>query len=602
MSERSPERLTAIVFLATAGVLVGSLALIYWIGLAAVKSNRELAQHRELSEHLVRLGSTLIDAETGQRGYLLTGEASYLEPYHRALETIEGELEQVSRMADQGDLPSQPVSNVRRLSGEKLAELAQTIKLRQEGDVEGALAIVRSNRGKEVEDSIRSELATLEAAEVVKFHAASRQAKETIRERNWAFLATVLLNLGFLVWVRGRITHEMQGREAARKEVHASEERLRIFIDHAPAAIAMFDTQMRYLAVSQRWLADYGLSGAKVMGRSHYELLPEIPDRWKQVHRRCLAGAVESADEDLFQRADGKRQWVRWEGRPWHFAPGVVGGIIIFSEEITARKRAEASLQQLTDELELRIQQRTAELQAVNRELNDFAFIVSHDLKAPLRGVTTLADWLIQDNAAQLDAQGRQRLAEMERRIARMNRMIEEILHYSRLGRTEENPEDVSLARLLPEIVQDLAPPPSAQIDIAPGLPVVQGEPVRLRQVFQNLIGNAIKYADKPSIEIHVAWTQTDSLWEFTVADNGPGIEEVHFERIFKMFQSLAPKDKTDSTGVGLALVKRIVERAGGHVWVESCLGQSSTFHFTWPKDTSPSSAEAATKLEYVAK
>ena len=122
------------------------------------------------------------------------------------------------------------------------------------------------------------------------------------------------------------------------------------------------------------------------------------------------------------------------------------------------------------------------------------------------------------------------------------------------------------------------------RVHVMPGLPVVYGEPVRLRQIFQNLIGNAVKYGDKARIDVRVEFADGGPFWQFSIADNGPGIEERHFERIFKIFQTIAPKDRTDSTGVGLALVKRIVERAGGRVWVESRGGEGSTFHFTWPK------------------
>jgi PAS domain S-box-containing protein len=131
------------------------------------------------------------------------------------------------------------------------------------------------------------------------------------------------------------------GRFRAKSDaLRENEARLRHFIDQAPVAIAMLDTQMRYLAASRRWLTAFSLSNQKVLGRCHYDVFPEIPERWKQIHRRCLAGAIESADEDLFQRADGSRQWVRWEIQPWYAAPGTIGGLVIFSEEITARMEA----------------------------------------------------------------------------------------------------------------------------------------------------------------------------------------------------------------------------------------------------------------------
>jgi signal transduction histidine kinase len=299
--------------------------------------------------------------------------------------------------------------------------------------------------------------------------------------------------------------------------------------------------------------------------------------------------------EHRVRRVDGTIGWTFSRAIPLQDANGEIVEWFGAATDITEQKQAR-------EELEVRVEQRTAELQAANRELNDFATIVSHDLKTPLRGVATLAKWLQSDYAAKLDEEGREYLAEMVKRTNRMDRMIEDILQYSRAGRASEKPEPVALAELVSGVVQDLAPPTHVRLRIAPDLPVVQGEPVRLRQVFQNLIGNAIKYASKPQVEIQVGWTDDGSLWQFSVTDNGPGIEERHFERIFQIFQTLATKDKTDSTGVGLALVRRIVERAGGRVWVESRVGEGSTFHFTWPKRLRAGvAAEAVESIEKAA-
>ena len=175
----------------------------------------------------------------------------------------------------------------------------------------------------------------------------------------------------------------------------------------------------------------------------------------------------------------------------------------------------------------------------------------------------------------------------MVHRIQHMDRMIEDILHYSRLGRAEEKLEPVALDSLVADVVHDLDAPPAVRVHIAPGLPVVLGDPTRLRQIFQNLIGNAIQHTDKPQTDIRVDFADKGAAWEFSVADNGPGIEERHFERIFRLFETLALKGKTNSRGVGLALVKRIVERTGGRIWVQSRVGEGSTFRFTWPKAAS---------------
>jgi PAS domain S-box-containing protein len=141
----------------------------------------------------------------------------------------------------------------------------------------------------------------------------------------------------------------LQASESERKQ---GERHLRLFVEHSPAAIAMLDREMRYLVVSRRWLADYKLGDQDIIGRSHYELFPEISERWKGVHRRCLEGATEKCSEDVFPRADGSTEWIRWEVRPWHDAQDAVGGLIIFSEVITERKLADESKAKHTQELE----------------------------------------------------------------------------------------------------------------------------------------------------------------------------------------------------------------------------------------------------------
>jgi PAS domain S-box-containing protein len=148
----------------------------------------------------------------------------------------------------------------------------------------------------------------------------------------------------------------------ANRSLHESEERLRMFIEHAPSALAMFDREMRYLSVSRRWLRDYNLKHHDLLGLSFYEVFPEVPESLKEIHRRGLAGEVVLAEADPFERADGSTQWFRWEMRPWYDAAGEVAGIVIFTEDITERKQAEAALQEAHDELEQRVRERTADL------------------------------------------------------------------------------------------------------------------------------------------------------------------------------------------------------------------------------------------------
>ncbi len=242
-------------------------------------------------------------------------------------------------------------------------------------------------------------------------------------------------------------------------------------------------------------------------------------------------------------------------------------------DALAARKRAEERQAELLKQVE-----------SANKELAEFAYIVSHDLKAPLRAIDSLVRWLGQDYADKFDEDGREQLELLLGRVKRMHSLIDGILQYSRVGRVREQPVEIDLGRTVPEIIDMLAPPEHIKVKVEGELPVITGEKTRVEQLFQNLLSNAIKYMDKPEGLIRVGCVDDGEMWRFYVADNGPGIEEKDFERIFLVFQTGKPRDKVDSTGIGLTVVKKVVELYGGRVWVESELGKGSTFLFTFPK------------------
>ncbi len=280
--------------------------------------------------------------------------------------------------------------------------------------------------------------------------------------------------------------------------------------------------------------------------------------------------------------------------------------------EIQERRKAEEELAKHRNHLEELVQERTAELQAANQllqqevkrrkevqekqkklllelastnqELKDFAYIVSHDLKAPLRAIGSLASWLQSDYEDQVDEEGQELLRLLDTRVKRMHSLIEGILQYSRLGRIREELVDVNLQESLPAIIDMLSPPAHIRVTIETCLPTVHAERTRIEQVFQNLLSNAIKYMDKPRGEIKVGCREEGDYWKFWVGDNGPGIDQKYHDKIFKIFQTLNARDDYESTGVGLTLIKKIIEMYGGKVWLESTVGQGATFYFTFPK------------------
>src|SRR5688500_12915747 len=226
-----------------------------------------------------------------------------------------------------------------------------------------------------------------------------------------------------------------------------------------------------------------------------------------------------------------------------------------------------------------------ADLESANEELKSFAYVVSHDLKAPLRAIGALADWLSADYTDKFDDEGKEHMRLLVSRVHRMGNLIDGILQYSRVGRVKETPVTADVGEVVQDVINLIAPPPNVTIIVENPLPTLVIEPTRIQQIFQNLLSNSIKYSDKPQCEIRIAFSDEDDHWKFSVSDNGPGIESRHFDKIFQLFQTLAPRDRIESTGVGLALVKKIVEMYGGRIWIESIPGKGSTFFFTLSKN-----------------
>jgi len=257
-------------------------------------------------------------------------------------------------------------------------------------------------------------------------------------------------------------------------------------------------------------------------------------------------------------------------------------------QEIMERRKAEESLQALNARLETTVQQLTV----ANIELRDFAHIIAHDLQTPLRAIAVLADWITIDCSDKLDSTVAENLSLLKKRAKRLAALIEGIREYCELGSIQAK-EQVDLNKLVQQIVAEINPPENIRIVILNELPTVAGSKTRLKQVFKNLLTNAVQYMDKPKGEITVSCVEDGDFWKFSICDNGPGIEERHFRKIFKIFQTLHTRDEMETAGLGLAIVKKVVDMYGGTVTVESEVGKGTTFSFTFPRTFDLASKES---------
>ncbi|NOT74262.1 MAG: PAS domain-containing protein [Cyclobacteriaceae bacterium] len=473
----------------------------------------------------------------------------------------------------------------------------------------------------------------------------------------------------------------------------------KILLEQSPTAIAMFDMELKYIAASLKWMEEYSLQGKNIIGLSHYEVFPEIGDDWKAIHQECLRGAVNKCEEAYFKRADGTEQWISWDVRPWYDDDDKIGGLLMYTVDITIRKVTEKKMEEermllrtlvnhiplnvyvkdlksrkmlvnkkeleylgikdekdllgkddfdvypyesavsstnedrhvfqsgdpiinretfslkndgnyswfLTSKIPLRstngeiyglvglshdITERKASeeklrkysiLESKSEEMEQFAYVASHDLREPLLTIKNYIELLIEDYGHNLPEEGRRYTQSISRAANRMEELIKGLLDYSRLSRIKQL-QEVDCNEIIKHVEEDLdSLISSTDTKITFGkLPTLKAYPLELNMLFQNLIDNAIKFRrNDTSPEIHISARSVRDGWKFEVRDNGLGIEKVDREKIFIMFQRLHSKNEYSGTGIGLAHCKKIAELHNGNIWVESIPGNSSRFYFT---------------------
>jgi len=377
-----------------------------------------------------------------------------------------------------------------------------------------------------------------------------------------------LMLLSALVWQYAQAAESLR---RSKEEIKQSEEQVRHFVRHVPAAVAMFDRDMRYLIYSPRWLTDYKLGDQDLVGRSHYEVFPEIPEHWKEVHRRCLEGAVEVHEDDSLVRTDGSTDWLRWEVRPWRNARNEIGGVIMFTEVITERKRAEEDRRQLV------AQARVAEaLREVDRRKDEFLAMLSHELRNPLAPIATAIEIMrLREPADESIVWARDVIS---RQTAQLTRLVDDLLDVSRitLGKITLNRSAVDLHPIVAQAVEAAQPLLSARhhqlaIDVVAEPLPIWGDGARLTQIISNLLNNAARFtADGGRIALVVR--REGARVVLSVKDNGIGIPPEMRERVFDMFTQIEwpAQRKQEGLGIGLALVKRLVEMHDGEIAAHS--------------------------------
>ncbi len=369
-----------------------------------------------------------------------------------------------------------------------------------------------------------------------------------------------------------------------------STQRYRLVVNNIKEVIFQTDINGILTFLNPAWTEITGFTALESLNHPFVDFIfsPEEKRRYGEFFQCLIEQKFEYFDNSFQMKTKkGELRWLEIKAQINVSVKGVIVGVCGTINDVTERKETQELLEKRAEEL-ARVNsvllRTTGQLKKRNQELDRFAYVTSHDLKAPLRAIANLSEWIEEDLGEVLTEDTRHQMNLLRGRVHRMEGLINGLLQYSRVGRIKTESEIVALNTLLKEIINSLEYPDEFRIEIEGEMPTWRTERLPLQQVFTNLISNSIKHHDRSDGLVKLSAKERGYFYEFTVTDDGPGIDPKYHEKVFVIFQTLEARDKTENTGIGLSIVKKAVETQGGIITIESQLGQGTTFRFTWPK------------------
>jgi PAS domain S-box-containing protein len=551
----------------------------------------------------------LVNAETGVRGYFIGKEKSFLEPYTLAVKTLDPALDRLELLSRDNSTQAERAKVLNQLAQERMALLEQSIQRIDNGNIgTPQVTLNRLLAGKQVMDRFRSVIDRFEAEENQLLDERTKwlQDRQQINaDAMWLGIAIGVLGTGVSIRLLRQLATEMRSRELRLRE---SRNLIEAIVANVVDGVMVIDTRGRIETFNHAAVNMFGYSASEVIGWQWQKLLDaEAEDTQKLVFYESdlsistppFALGASSTNGQIWQ-AIGRRK--NGELFPIEISMNNIAlddDRIAIVRDITERQQAAARLKAKATELSIlnnSLNLTNRSLMESNRELDRFAYITAHDLKAPLRAIASLSEWVEEDLEDSLSPETRSQMQLLRRRVYRMQSLLNSLLEYSRAGRTKAPVATVDVGRLLDKIVKVLDPPETFTIDIATPMPTLTARWQPLEQVFSHLIDNAIRHHPTKMGIVEISAIDLGNYYEFAIADNGDGIEPQYQTRIYTIFQTLKARDLQENVGAGLAIVRKIVAAEGGTIELESTSGSGAIFRFTWPKQPKDNSALASSQ------